>query len=275
MSNPARRRMLEYVQLVDTPHLLDLGSGTGSSVIHFARLLDRSFSITLVEREQETSERIIPFLEQNLNDFIYDHTSGEFRRGDQVITLTIVNTDITSIAQDLELDTFDLVSANAVFDLFTKDEFIKVISQLEGRSIYFTINYCGSSIVHPTLEPASMKYLHHYDEHMKREQPQGSAMGPDCCTIMLDVLQDTYKEVITGRSDWEFSSGERVMIDHLLRYMSDALPDILDEEQIRSFQSWKSKILNQVDQVIWYTQHMDFFAHSTELLPTFTPPRKW
>jgi hypothetical protein len=263
MDNPARKRMIQYLNILDpqdTISILDLGSGTGASVIHFAHVLPSSFTIILVDRDIQSLQGFGDLVKIHLPDHSIsslDDSTHILTGEDREITVILKEGEILEEVPDL--DGIDLISANAVFDLFTKEAFQQVVNKTSDVPVYFTLNYCGSELVSTRPDQLSSDFfVERYDGHMQRVQPFGAAMGAECCTIMLSILRQFYSDVNSGRSDWELSSGDS-LTPHLLWFMEQALPDVLNEDEMTQFSTWKNEMIGS-EKYLWKILHQDFFA---------------
>jgi hypothetical protein len=145
--------------------------------------------------------------------------------------------EIDSLA---DLPATDAVVANAVFDLFTAEQFDTFTRMIayEQLIFYATMNYENMHFL-PT-HPQDEKMICLYHEHMLRPQTVGSALGPGSVVQMIETLEQHQYAVTSGHSVWHIHSKHKKMMQYLLSFMASAIAELpLNPEDALLLKPWK------------------------------------
>ena len=157
----------------------------------------------------------------------------------------------------------DLVTANAVFDLFSQKQFQSFIEPLAENRLPFlaTLNY--QSMVFELEDQGDMKYVRLYECHMRRSQDFGIALGADCAGRMITIFSSLGGTVRRGKSVWNITSADTIMISYILNFMKEAITELLTrKEEIIELDHWinsKYQRLASGRQKL-IVKHMDLFG---------------
>ncbi|BBM84035.1 class I SAM-dependent methyltransferase [Candidatus Uabimicrobium amorphum] len=239
--NRARNKCIEkcVAQYFTHPiHIMDIGTGTGNNVVYYQEKFEDS-SWTLVDSDAD----LLDVCRKNLRQNIREMQHGSI----------------------LDLDNFqgvDLITANAIFDLFSPEQFVSFAQKIHayGVSLLATLNY--KSMYFTPQAPQDKVYIEMYNQHMTRKQNFGCAMGERCTQKITDVLLDKLcYNVHMGKSDWIIDSSSPKMVKHILQFMFNALSEMTSDTT--TLQNWvedKQKMFQQKS-VQLCISHSDIFAH--------------
>ncbi|MEM9984517.1 MAG: hypothetical protein AAF804_05415 [Bacteroidota bacterium] len=256
---------LALVEHTENPVLVDLGAGAGANFGHLLPHLSQpTLTYYWVDQDLALKEAAADFLTQGI------YPQGKILANDpqhliiqtptQRIEIKWCPGDILELARLLDLRTVNLVTANAVFDLFSQDQFRTLAQLLSAHQVplYCSINYQRMHFEHPSAGDAT--YFQAYDAHMQRPKSWGSSMGPTCVTHMPDIWGEFEGGAVRrGRRAGRLNASEAAMIEHLYGFMADSIPEMLNPDQ-DGFQTWwensKRDLLS--DQRTLFVEHQDF-----------------
>lgn len=237
--NQARNKCIEKCALqhfTHPIHIMDIGTGTGNNVFYYKDRFPQS-SWTLVDSDPQLLDVCRASLHENI----------------QKIQQCSI----------LELNTFtgiDLITANAIFDLFSPTQFTDFAKKISGVSLLATLNYQSMNFAPQTSQ--DMEYIEMYNKHMKRQQHFGYAMGNECTQKITDVfLNELCYNVHLGKSDWIIDSSHPEMAKHILQFMFHALSEMTSDTA--TLQNWvkdKQEMFRQKSLTLRIS-HSDLFAH--------------
>ena len=198
-------RWLENISSPDQlPLILDLGSGTGSTVRSFDRVLDaESLSahwrlidndpslLSEAKRRYETSNRIETCLADLSNI--------------QEISFQNVNLVTTSAL-------LDLVSANFIRDLA---QTVKAESHETAIALYSALNYDGTAKWNPQ-HPLDEKMLSIFNKDQLRDKGFGPALGPGASECFKDEFKAMGFTIMTANSPWKLEPNDHELTTSLI-----------------------------------------------------------
>ncbi len=248
--------------------IVDLGAGTGANCRYYLSKISQEQEWFLVEHNPELLEIAFSRLESWALKNGYKSKSQNLRLvlENQVHKVTIHGTvgSILELDKLIDLETLDLAVANAVFDLFSEEQFQTVLECLKNYQLSFltTINYTGMSFIPQTDE--DLCFISYYHQHMQRHQHFGRGMGPNCGSKMWEAMKRLGMKRLKGESMWKISSSDPVFINLLLGFMEESIPEILEEANLQhQLHSWLAKKQQMITQnyLNCYVAHQDFFAY--------------
>ncbi|MEG4344957.1 SAM-dependent methyltransferase [Microcoleus sp. A003_D6] len=258
----------QYLKKHKHLRIVDLGAGTGANCRYYLSKFSQDQEWFLVEQNQELLEIAFASLASWAVKNGYDSKSQFLRLNleNQVHKITIqgIVGSILELENLINLETINLVVANAVFDLFSKQQFQIFLKYLNKYQlpIVTTLNYTGMNFTPQTDEDAG--FIKYYDRHMQRPQDFGRGMGSDCGAFMWEAMQGIGMKGLQGESPWEISGSDRIFLQLLLGFMEASIPEIIEEESLQQkFKSW----LSQKQQMIAQKQlscnvaHQDFWGY--------------
>jgi SAM-dependent methyltransferase len=200
----ARHRPLQFWALDPLrkrPNLrvLDLGAGAGANFYYYSRLLPASAKWWLVERDAELLAKLPQFIggmrkapaHTRLSNLIYHPLPYDFLASDCPIYRC----------------SFDLVLANAVFDLLSVHQFRELLARFRQAweasppVFLFTLNLDQGVQFYPE-DQTTRYWCRRYEEHMQRPQHFGRAMGATCALQMEALFREQGFKVKSAPSPW-------------------------------------------------------------------------
>ena len=215
----------------DTPTVLDLGSGTGSTVRAFGSLLPTSTNWTLVDIDSELLAVA----------------------GQMIPTASLHKADLGEVNQ-LPVEGVDLVTGSALLDLVT-EQWLKEISHRFEVPCYFALTYDGRMLWEPAASEDE-QITKSFNLHQQQDKGMGEALGPRAIEVAVSVFEQAGFEVFVADSDWELTSADSDLHLELLRGIASAASKMgnLASEQ------WLQDKLQKIDSLGCTIGHKDILA---------------
>lgn len=196
------QRSVEWLRQANHATVVDLGSGTGSTL--------RAFG----EAAKTFQWRLIDIDKTLLNE-------ANRRHSDLSITIHPIN--LTEI-ELLPLKNAALVSASALFDLASRQFCDRLIKRLQTHNIglYAALNYDGVTGWWPN-HPADELILKSFNRDQLRDKGFGPALGPDAAYYLADRLHMSGFDVSIKPSPWHLGSAEQQLTEELVRGIASAV----------------------------------------------------
>lgn len=246
----ARNRHLEVQALSqlsagEALRVLDLGAGAGANIGYYRRLLPSATQWWLVERDAALLKQLPRFIE------------GMGEEGGNIIPKAIHPLRGNFLDPDCPVysHSFDLVLANAVFDLLSVNQFQRLL-QLFRRAwgkhsplFLFTLNLDQGLRFNPT-DKENEYWCRRYEEHMHRPQNFGRAMAAHCGQWMERLFLENGFKVESGSSAWEISPQQTEVLLAKLDFFEKAMTELMgtDTRQWNLFQQWLDQKRQQARQ---------------------------
>jgi hypothetical protein len=164
---------------------------------------------------------------------------------------------------------FDLVVANAVFDLLSANQFqglLRLFRQAWGENsplFLFTINLDQGTLFYP-VDRETERWCQSYEEHMQRPQYFGRAMAARCADRMGKLFLENGFKVESGPSPWEVSPMQREILLAKLDFFEKSITQLIGMNtwQRNLFQRWLEKKRYQAcnQELSLSVPHRDFLA---------------
>ena len=243
----------EYLKRQKKLKIIDFGAGTGANCRYYFSKISQEQEWFLVEQNQELLEialdRLIVWAQENGYE-------SQLQNSRLVAILDLENL--------IDLNTFDLAVANAVFDLFSEKQFQTLLECLKKYQLPMlaTINYTGMNFIPQTDNDSDfIKYYHH---HMQRHQYFGRGMGPECGSFMWEAMKGIGMKVLQGESPWEISNSDPVFLEFILGFMEESIPEIIEEATLQDeLNTWlleKEQMMSQ-KKLSCSVAHQDFWGY--------------
>lgn len=221
-------------------NIVDVGSGTGSNFINLSEKFIQNQHWTFLEQDESLISHSLKRIKQKLASRGYIITQQNnkliFQKSSRRITIQTVNGSLLDIDKLINLTNTNLITASAIFDLFSIEQF-KVFSEQvhqEKVSVLSTLNYTSMH-----FEPSTAsddQFIKLYNAHMKREQSFGTGMGSDCYANMESYYAINNIATITGDSDWNLDNSAKTMHTFLLTFMADSIAEL--DNVPKNLQQW-------------------------------------
>jgi hypothetical protein len=247
--------------------ILDLGAGCGSNLLYLApRLPATAQEWTLIDRDAALVSRVeasfsamapgIPGMELG---------AGELRAGDRTVRYRLEIGDFLRGDCGVFGQEWDLVVANAVFDLLSAEQlgrFFDLAVEHWQRSrppVYFTINLDHEFAIEPGApHDQAVRALFH--AHMQRRQWFGRALGADSAQAIARIAGQRGLVVHTAPSPWRIRADQPQLLQANLDFVDHAAHDMLAGEpdaaqdrvlasnpSIEEFDRWLGERRAQID----------------------------
>ena len=248
--------------------VVDVGSGTGANVRYYFDHIPHAQEWTLIEQNgslrDECRRSLAAFAKEQGYD--WQERDDTFRLADaqKTATIRLVPGRIEHIEQLADLSQTDVVTANAVFDLLSYEHFDTLVGTLARHNVCLlaTLNYYETSFL--PFSEEDYRFTRWYHLHMKRPQPTGIAMGPDCSEEMLDVLAEHHMMIEQEGSQWHLKQHATTMHHYLLHFIEHAVAELsLSTDEQHDFDAWLShkKTLCRQRKLEIIVDHSDIFAY--------------
>jgi hypothetical protein len=252
-------------------HISDVGSGTGSNLIYFLERFPQNQYWYLVEQDavlnQFAFDRVVAFAKfKGYTILKFEFPNIHLQKGKKEIYIEFINGSLLALDQILDLDQIDLVTAGAVFDLFSVNQFHAFAKLLLGHkcSLLTTLNYTSMRIT--PHDPASAHYIELYEAHMQRPQGFGKGMGKSCAQEMISLYKSNSTiELHFGESHWNLPPNAQTMHHFLLGFMKDSIESMIEATADKLiFKKWieEKKRLSKSGSLRIDVNHIDIFAAS-------------
>lgn len=257
----------QYLKKRQSLKIVDLGSGTGANCRYYLSKISQEQEWFLVEQNQELLEiafdKLIVWAQENGYESQWQNSILVLKNQVYKITIHRIVGSILDLENLIDLNTFDLAVANAVFDLFSEKQFQTLLECLKKYHLPLlaTFNYTGTNFI-PQTEDDSY-FIKYYHQHMQRPQYFGRGMGPDCGSSMWEAMKRIGMNVLQGESPWEISSSDPVFLQLLLKFMEESIPEIIEEATLQhKLNTWLLKKQQMIAQnkLSCNVTHQDFWG---------------
>jgi len=258
----------QYLKHYKCLRIVDLGAGTGANCRYYLSKFSQEQEWFLVEQNQELLEiaftNLASWAVQNGYEAKSQHLKLNLESQVHKITIQGIVGSILDLEKLIDLKNFNLAVANAVFDLFSKQQFHTFLKYLHKYQLPLltTINYTGMNFIPQTDE--DVDFIQYYDLHMKRPQDFGKGMGDECGTGIWETMQVMGMKGLQGESPWEIGSSDRTFLELILDFMKISIPEIISEESLhQKLDIWLNKKQQMIaqKQLNCHVTHQDFWAY--------------
>jgi len=247
--------------------ILDIGSGLGANIRYYGPLFSSSQEWTLLEIEPRLADDSLEELKawasrEGRSVRALPHGLS-IENEDGEISIRMKQASFFDLKSSDDLGRYDLITANAFFDLIPQDRFAAFASILSSshKPLLATLNYESTK-----FRPEDRKdrdFIAQYESHMMRSRDIGPSMGPRCCARMNEILTALGYCVYAGKSTWKIPAQDKAMMNFMFGFLEDALGEMLGGSQERDeFDRWmkKKSALLERNRLELSVNHMDFFA---------------
>jgi SAM-dependent methyltransferase len=224
--------------------VVDLGSGTGSTVRALSRRLPRRQQWTLVD-----------------NDPVLLAEAYAMERPADVAIETM-QIDLADDIAPLFNETTELVTASALLDLVSEPWLATFAAAVAARAlpVYIALSYDGR-IALEASDPVDLQVAASVNAHQRRNKGFGPALGPRAAAFAVQIFQSFGYSVVQGPSDWIAGAGDAAFQSELLAGWRQAACDMGDLPQ-PTLDGWFARRSEAVaaGRLALTVGHTDFFA---------------
>jgi SAM-dependent methyltransferase len=214
--------------------ILDLGAGSGSNLLYLApRLPAAAQEWTLIDRDAALVSRVeASFAAMAPGIAGMELGAGELRAGDRTIRYRLEIGDFLRGDGGVFAQSWDLVVANAVFDLLSAEQLARFFDravehwQRSRPPMYFTINLDYEFALEPAAaHDDAVRAVFH--AHMQRQQGFGRALGAGSAQAMERIAAQRGLIVHTAPSPWRIGADQPRMLHANLDFVDHAVHELL------------------------------------------------
>ncbi|HTF98268.1 MAG TPA: class I SAM-dependent methyltransferase [Cellvibrio sp.] len=220
--------------------LVDLGSGTGSTLRTLTKLGASNFVWRLVD------------LDGKLLDEALKRHGKQLLIEDYQADLTLVN--------ELPLTGANIVTASALFDLASAEFCDALIARIDARktAFYAALNYDGNTQWKPT-HPLDDTVLAAFNQDQLRDKGFGPALGPHATDYLKSTLEKMGFTVEIAASPWQLNGEQQTLVENLITGIAAALAEHSDIDATQ-LEDWKNFRLQHAATGTCIVGHWDLLA---------------
>ncbi len=240
-NQPLALKALEWLERIPGAIVVDLGSGTGSTLRAIASLgSDNDKLWRLVDHDGDLLDEAV---RRHAKDFqVEDHQSD------------------LAIIEELPFGGARLVTASALFDLVSADFVNKLAQRLTEKKIgvYAALNYDGATSWNPP-HSSDADILAAFNQDQRRDKGLGPALGPDAATYLQTVFAQAGYQIFIESSPWLLTKNDAELVKELINGIASAVSEnnLLSKETIAA---WKEFRLAHLQDGQCTVGHQDFLA---------------
>ncbi len=207
--------------------IIDLGAGLGSNLRYYAGFFDCDQEWYCVEKDgllcREFPVRVKKWATARGWSSLPTTGGIQLQKNGITISVHLLSSSFLPFPADLGGVHLDLAVANAVFDLLSRRDFLRLARDLADRAIPLlaTLNY--ASMRFAPSRSWDRRIVEFYDRHMTLPRPEGPPMGPGCVPAMEEILKTAGYRVLKGESPWLISRQDIPLLRLLLQYVEDSV----------------------------------------------------
>jgi hypothetical protein len=218
-----------------SPVIVDLGSGTGSTLRAFAPVLDGAAAWRLVDSDPALLAQAAP-------------SAGP--------DVALHELDLGTLGA-LPLKGATLVTASALLDLCSRDWLIRLAALLKDQSIafYAALNYDGV-MKWSSPDDGDAAITAAFNRHQRGDKGFGPALGPDCAQTAAAIFADAGFTVTEADSAWVLGPDQA----ELQRQLCGGIADAAAEIGVVGARQWAARRRTLVEDGHCHIGHRDLLA---------------
>jgi hypothetical protein len=183
--------------------------------------------------------------------------------GDEAISICTKNRSFFELKSREDISNYDLITANAFFDLIPLEKFTMFASILSsaGKPLLATLNFISMNF--DPGDRADRSYISLYESHMTRPNEFGPPMGPRCGDQMVKILGGLGFSVYSAKSTWKIPAQDKIMMNFMFGFLDGALSEMItDSQRIEQLGGWKRNKFRLLGKkrLQLTIEHLDLFA---------------
>ncbi|GGE37815.1 trans-aconitate methyltransferase [Agaricicola taiwanensis] len=211
----------------DYADIVDLGSGTGSTLRALQDILPKRQSWRLIDNDPDLLAAAGDELAAWADSAGVHGDALLLEKAGRSIRVRFIEADLAADPTPWEAPHPDLVTASALFDLVSAewiDRFAKAVVTARVP-VYASLNYDGRAIWEPA-HPADEDILGCFNRHQGSDKGFGPASGPQAAERLTSRLSAQGFHVKTASSPWLLTDDARPLADELNRGVANAIHEI-------------------------------------------------
>lgn len=236
-------KAVAWLELIPGPIVVDLGSGTGSTLRAISSLTEKNDNDKLWRLVDHDGDLLDEALRRHAKEFqVEDHQSD------------------LSIVEELPFGGARLVTASALFDLVSADLVDKLVRRLTGKKIgiYAALNYDGATNWTPP-HSSDAQILAAFNQDQRSDKGLGLALGPEAATYLQRVFKQAGYQTFIESSPWQLTKDNAELVQALITGIADAVvgSPMLSTETIAAWKEFRLAHLQDGECIVG---HLDFLA---------------
>ena len=232
---------------VDEPIIIDLGSGTGSTIRAMLPIIQQMF-LPVKWRLVDDDPLVL---------------SEAMRRHAGELTIEDCIADFSNIHK-LPLEEVNLITTSALLDLVSADFITELTKQIKTMNkhrpvgLYSALNYDGSIKWLPD-HPLDRAILDCFNQDQRRDKGFGPALGPAAGKFLQDQFTARDFQIFSAKSTWALGSPDTELINSLIRGITDVAlqSDNLANSEVKD---WGEFRIKNVASGTCHVSHVDLLA---------------
>ncbi len=216
----------------ENPVIVDLGSGTGSTVRALAPFLPENTKWRLVDNDQS----------------LLEVASAELAERATLHPMDIADQD------NLPLQDATLVTASALIDLVSR-QWLEDFAERVQVPVYFALSYDGVMNWTPN-NPLDDSITEAFNNHQRNDKGFGSALGPDSVSVAEEVFKAAGFEVFKAPSPWQLGPEETELQQALVQGIAEAALEAGEQDAL----AWGENRVNLAYETECFIGHGDILA---------------
>ena len=230
--------------------IVDLGSGTGSNLRWLAPRLGAGQQWTLVDNDAA----LLATARRSLGNWA---SAAGYRLSDDdddiaiagagfECSVRLVELDLASGLEALDLPASGLVTASALLDLVSADWLESLVSRIatSRSSALFALSFDGRVAFEPAMAEDAM-IVSLLNRHQLTDKGFGPALGPDAWCTAARLFEASGFDVRVAESDWQCDANDGAMLQTLIDGWVDCAVSMVPDSG-RALRNWRRQRLNQV-----------------------------
>ncbi|MFP4090101.1 MAG: hypothetical protein ACLFUB_01765 [Cyclobacteriaceae bacterium] len=262
------KKCLDYFKDKSVLKVVDVGAGTGNNFQYYFSKFNQQQHWTLLEQDEALIEAcrhsLMAYCEKHEYEVRQEKNGLQIKFDGRSAEVVFCRGKLQQIEKCVDLKQTDLVTANAVFDLLSFEDFEEFVIKLTAWNVCLmaTLNYYETSFLPFSEEDG--RFINYYHTHMLRPQPDGIAMGPNCSEEMLDLLSRHQMLIEQEASQWHLKKYDTTMHHYILHFFDHALRELNlsphEQEEVEAWLRSKRRLSDQ-HQLEIIVDHSDIFAY--------------
>lgn len=206
------------------PHVIDLGSGTGSNLRHLAAHLPPTQRWTCIDHDPALLERL----------------EAAKPGGIDVATKQL---DLAENLENLPIEPGVGMTAAALLDLTSAAWLDRLAERCRGVPVLMTLSFDGRMVWDP-VDPLDAALNAAFARHQRLDKGFGPALGPQAAAYFAERLREQGHAVRVAPSDWSFGERDEKILAAMVDGIAAAAREI---DPALPIEAWRNRRLQEID----------------------------